>query len=468
MISAFLANNEGFLFGQARVSPNPQSGFLGGTPLAANLFAECFIIRRMLLPAITDTASGFVFIQAAVQVQPFQNELDSGSHRSGRAMPIELGNRLPQTANVRKLGDILHRGQAVRCLNAQSLLESGDKLLKLLDLKILAKDLHDRVPDELLDNLIFFRIANGIQFDLAAGRSNSRWQVADARHSLMLVEPDSPPDGVAHHILVVGNRDAHAHAGALADVLAFARQMRDLRNDLLHVLGIAGLQAVGDETGAFGFHDSDLVVDLAWIVRANLGAAAVFERRDNAPAIRIVFGVGAGNDIHVQRQPHFIAANLYIALFHNIQQADLDALGQIGQFVDAEDAPVGAWDQAVVDGQFVGQIATLGHANGVHFADQVRDGDVRRCQLFAIAPVAANPGDSHIIALFFDLDAAGFANRGVRIVVDLAACNNGHFLIQQIDEAARNAGFCLAALSQEDDVLLREDGVLDLGMTVSS
>ena len=49
-----------------------------------------------------------------------------------------------------------------------------------------------------------------------------------------------------------------------------------------------------------------------------------------------------------------------------------------------------------------------------------------------------------------------------RIVVDLAAGDCGHLLVQQIDQAARDARLGLAALAEEHDVLPGEDGVLDL------
>src|SRR5579859_271720 len=127
----------------------------------------------------------------------------------------------------------------------------------------------------------------------------------------MLIQADRAPNGVAHHVLVVGDRDAHADARALADVLAAPGLVRKFGNDLLHVLGITGFYAIGDELGAFGFHDGDFGFYFARIVRANLRAAAIFERGDDASAIGVVFRVGAGDDIHIQRQAHLVAANLH-------------------------------------------------------------------------------------------------------------------------------------------------------------
>ncbi len=135
------------------------------------------------------------------------------------------------------------------------------------------------------------------------------------------------------------------------------------------------------------------MVDGARVVGADLGADAVLERRDDAAAVGVVLGVGAGHHVDIQRQADLIAADLHVALFHDVQQAHLDALGQVGQLVDAEDAAIGARHQAIGDGQLVGEIAALGHFDRVDLADQIGDGDVGRGQLLAVARVARQPGD---------------------------------------------------------------------------
>ena len=52
--------------------------------------------------------------------------------------------------------------------------------------------------------------------------------------------------------------------------------------------------------------------------------------------------------------------------------------------------------------------------------------------------------------------------RRERVVVDLAAGDDGRLFVEQVDQAARDARLGLAALAEEDDVLPGEDGVLDL------
>ena len=95
--------------------------------------------------------------------------------------------------------------------------------------------------------------------------------------------------------------------------------------------------------------DVHLDVDVERVVGADLGAEAVLQRRDDAAAVRVVLGVGRGDEQHVERQPDLVAADLDVALLEHVEQADLDPLGEVGQLVDREDAAVGARHEAVVD-----------------------------------------------------------------------------------------------------------------------
>ena len=118
--------------------------------------------------------------------------------------------------------------------------------------------------------------------------------------------------------------------------------------------------------------------------------------------------------------------------------------------------------QAVVDGQLVGEVAALRHLDRIHLADQVGDGDVGGGELLAVAPVARDPRDRRAVALLADALAARRADGRERIVVDLAAGQRGHLLVEQADQEPRHARLGLAALAQEDDVLAGQHGVLDL------
>ena len=117
------------------------------------------------------------------------------------------------------------------------------------------------------------------------------------------------------------------------------------------------------------------------------------------PRLGVVLRVGRGDHEQVERQPDDEAADLDVALLEDVEQADLDPLGEVGQLVDREDAAVGARDQPVVDRQLVGQVAALGDLDRVDLADQVGDRDVGRRQLLGVAPVARQPVDRGRVAV---------------------------------------------------------------------
>ena len=167
--------------------------------------------------------------------------------------------------------------------------------------------------------------------------------------------------------------------------------------------------------------DVDLDVDVERVVGADLGAEAVLQRRDDAAAVGVVLGVGRGEQHEVERQADLVAPDLDVALLEHVEQAHLDALGQVGQLVDGEDAPVGAGHQAVVQRELVGQVAALGHLDRVDLADQVGDGRVGGGQLLAEAVVAVHPLDRRVVALLGDQVAGVPRHRVVRVVVDLAS-----------------------------------------------
>ena len=86
---------------------------------------------------------------------------------------------------------------------------------------------------------------------------------------------------------------------------------------------------------------------------------------------------------------------------HDVEEADLDFAGEIGEFVDGENAAIGAGQQAVVDAEFVGDVlARAGGFDGIDVTDHVGDGDVGGGEFFDIAVVAAQPGDGSIVTVF--------------------------------------------------------------------
>ena len=205
-----------------------------------------------------------------------------------------------------------------------------------------------------------------------------------------------------------------------------------------------------------------LELDLERVVRADLRAEAVLERRDDAAAVRVVLRVRRRDEHDVERQADLVAADLHVALLEHVEQADLDALGEVGQLVDREDAAVGARHEAVVDRELVGEVAALGDLDRVDLADEVGDRRVGRRELLAEATVAVHPVDRRLVAALGDEHAGVRRDRVVRVVVDLAARDDRHPLVEQVDERADHARLRLTALAEEDHVVAGEQRVLEL------
>lgn len=141
---------------------------------------------------------------------------------------------------------------------------------------------------------------------------------------------------------MIAHRQSHAHTAALAHVGVGACEVADLGDDFFHECG--ELHAHVADGGIARFLPNDLHFGRHFkrIVRADLAAEPVFQRRDDAAAIRVVLGVRRCDEQHVERQANLVAAHLHVAFFEHVQKSDLDALGEVGQFVDGEDAAVRA------------------------------------------------------------------------------------------------------------------------------
>ena len=245
----------------------------------------------------------------------------------------------------------------------------------------------DGHADEVVEDAVFPALFDGFQFYFAGGGGGKHGEVTDARRC-GLAEAEGAFEGGADEGFVVGDGGADADAGALVDLAALAGLCGEFGNDFAHEGGHGNLLVHVGEAFAFLLDDGDFVLDGYWVVGANLGAEPVFQRGDDAAAVGVVLGVGGGDEEQVEGQQEPVALYLHVSLLHEVEQADLDALGEVGQLVDAEDAPVGARDEPVVDGELVGEIAAFGDLDGVYLADEVGDGHVGGGELLAVAALA--------------------------------------------------------------------------------
>src|SRR2546426_2443377 len=412
--------------------------------------------------SITVAAGLGVLVELAAQMEAFEHELER-RRRAGRIARAELLHSGVQGADLGDLTDVLLGRHHVRDLDAEAVLEGGHDGVQLASGEAPVEDVEHRLLHQLAEDLVFAAVAERFHLDLAAGRGDDRPEVAHARRDLALVETNGALERVGQEVFPVADADPHRHARALADLRRLARQVRELGDDLLHVGRRDELEPGRRERCELGFHDRDLVFEPTRVVRADLGAEAVLERRDDPAPIGIVLGVGARDHVHVDRQADLVAADLDVPLFHDVEQPDLDALGEVGKLVDREDASVGPRHEPVVNGQLVAEVAALGDLDRVHLADEVGDGDIGGRELLAIAAVARDPGDLGLVAALGHAFTAGLTDRRERTVVDLAAGEPGDLGVEKLDQEARHAGLGLATLAQEHDVLAGENRVLDLG-----
>ena len=198
-------------------------------------------------------------------------------------------------------------------------------------------------------------------------------------------------------------------------------------------------------------------------MRANLGADAVFERRDDLAARRVVLGIRAEDEGDIERQANRISLNLHIAFLHDVEERDLDFSREIGQLIDGEDAAVGARQQAIVHRELAREVLiAAGRLDGVDVADEVGYGDIRSGELFNVTVVARKICDGRVVAEVRDQVAATLADRAVRIVANLAAGDVWQLLIEQGRQRAQDAALRLPAQAEQDEVLPRENRIDDL------
>ena len=104
--------------------------------------------------------------------------------------------------------------------------------------------------------------------------------------------------------------------------------------------------------------------------------------------------VGGEEDQHVDIELDRIAANLHVALFEDVEQADLHQFIELGQFVHGEDAAMHARNQPEVQGLFGRHAGAAGQFGRIDLANDVGELGARG-QAFGIALLARPPGDGH-------------------------------------------------------------------------
>ena len=148
---------------------------------------------------------------------------------------------------------------------------------------------------------------------------------------------------------------------------------------------------------------------------------------------------------------------------HDVEQSDLDLAGEVGEFVDGKNTAIGARQQAVVNGQFIGEVASATRSpDRVNVANNVRDGNVGSGEFFHVALVSWKPGDGRVVAFSGQAFAASAADGPQRVVINLASGDHWNFRVQKLHQATQDATFGLPAQSKQDEIVARQQGVHDL------
>ncbi len=410
------------------------------------------------------------FIAAAdllQRVEPFEHEI----HARGQ----ERRRRLRRNSRrVRQFHQALHFARAgeqvvgagrIGQLQAAAQVEPFDNLPCLEMREVAVGDAADgRANQFARDRLGALELALVFHLELARNRRQRGIDVGDAGHRDRFAVHQRPPLGIGDDVLDRGDGQALAHSRSLVDAAILPCLERDLFHDLgderRHLGGqrrtVAGEpRFLRGNRHAFGAAGG--------VVRANLGSDPVLQRRDDLAARGVVLGIRGERHQHVERQPDRVALNLDVAFLQDVEQSDLDLAGEIGQLVDGENAAVRPRQQPVVHRQFAREVqARLRRLDRIDIADHVGDRHVGRRQLFDVAGVASEPCDRRVIALGRDPRDAPRADRGQRIVVDLAAGHDRDRLVEQRRERAQQARLRLAAQPEQNEVVARQQRVDEL------
>ena len=299
------------------------------------------------------------------------------------------------------------------------------------------------------------------QFDLARERRHHGLQIQDARMHRLLPCLQGAPLQVGEQVLVRSDGNARRHPARLVDELAAPGLEGHLLDDLPEVVG----HLEGDAALRPGLlvGDPDGIGQALRVVGQDLGGDAILEGGDDVAPVGVVLGIGGEHHEDVDGQTHGEAADLEILLFHDVEQAHLDAWLQVGELVESKDAAVRARHNAEVDDFLVGEGEPItSRLDGIDVADQVGDGHIRRGELLVVALVTVQPGEGQFVARVGRLAPAALADGRVGVVVDLTAGHRRDPLVEQFGQLAQETGLRLAAQAEEEEIVLGEKGVLQL------
>ena len=201
-------------------------------------------------------------------------------------------------------------------------------------------------------------------------------------------------------------------------------------------------------------------------MRLDQRADAVLELRDHLAAAVVRRRVGGEEDQHVDVELDRVAADLHVALFEDVEQADLHQLVQLRDLVHGEDAAVHARDQAEVQRLLGRHADAAGQLGRVDLADDVGELGARAPAVRRSAARAAtrrSGTSSSGSSATSRLPAAG--DRPIRILVDRQrrVVDVGNLVVEEADQRAHQPALGLALFAEEEQVVAGDQGEVDLG-----
>src|ERR1700733_11900343 len=403
---------------------------------------------------------------ASMRPQAFEDHFCCGRRRS-RVLVIadaEFSDVLHQPLDFRKLFVAFRGRRQLRQFQFAAQFKPLNHWLEADFAESLAENAPDcRTNQFASDRVRAFELAFVFELKLAGDRWQRRVNIGDARDAALFAGTSGALLCAADRTLQSRDRQSLADAGAFVNALVFARLERDLFDHLAQIIGDIDLPRWIAADPRFLIRDGHAFCHRRRIVGANLSADAILQGSDDLSARGIVLRVRREYDKHVERQSQRVAFNLDVAFLHDIEQTDLNLAREVRQFVDRENAAVRARQQAVVNGQFIRQVAsTACRPNRIDVADDVGDRYVRSRELLDETQVARHPRDRSRIAFCGDLFFASAAERRERIVINLAPSNHWNLGVQQIRQPAQNPALRLPPQPQQNEIVPRQQGIHDL------
>ena len=159
-----------------------------------------------------------------------------------------------------------------------------------------------------------------------------------------------------------------------------------------------------------------------------------------------------------------VAPNLDIALFEEIEQADLDEFIEIRQFVHGEDAAMHAGDESEVQGFLGGHARPPRELGRVDLTDDISELCAGR-QSLRVTLLARPPRDGDLVlGSGRDTFPAGLGDRVIWILMNRTSRNVEvwQILIEESNQRAHEATLGLPLFAKKEHVVFGDEAVVDL------